>query len=111
MKVVKLRSINMKLSIDTSNIQKAIIKFDNDIFEINSRKGNSQTLLPFIEEELQNRGDSFSSITSIEVHTGPGSFTGLRVGLSIAQTLAWVLHVPLNGKRIDCGDQIELSYT
>lgn len=101
----------MKLYIDTSNIQKAIIKFDDEVFETESRKNNSQTLLPFIEKELAIRGLSFSSITEIEVHPGPGSFTGLRVGLSIAQSLAWILQVPLNNKRIDHGAQIILSYS
>jgi len=101
----------MKLYIDTSSIQKAIIKFDDDVFEIDSRKGNSQTLLPFIQDELLKRHLTFHDITEIEIATGPGSFTGLRVGLSIAQALAWILHIPLNGKRIDHGEHIPLSYS
>jgi tRNA threonylcarbamoyladenosine biosynthesis protein TsaB len=101
----------MKLYIDTSNIQKAIVRFDEIAFETESKKDKSQTLLLFIETELESRHLSFSDITEIEIHPGPGSFTGLRVGLSIAQTLAWILHIPLNGRRIDKGEQISLSYT
>jgi tRNA threonylcarbamoyladenosine biosynthesis protein TsaB len=108
----------MKLYIDTSNRGKAIIKFNDEVFETESRRdknilplrGKSQTLLPFIEQELSDRHLTFSDITEIEVATGPGSFTGLRVGLSIAQTLAWLLHVPLNGKHIDKGEHVPLSY-
>jgi len=101
----------MKLYIDTSSIQKAIIKFDDEVFETESRKDKSQTLLPFIEQELSKRDLTFHDITEIEIATGPGSFTGLRVGLSIAQALVWILHIPLNGKRIDRGEHIPLSYS
>lgn len=38
-----------------------------------------------------------SDITEIQVKTGPGSFTGLRVGVSVAKTLGKLLHIPVNG--------------
>jgi len=38
-------------------------------------------------------------ITAIDINTGPGSYTGLRVGMAVAQTLSFFLDIPLNGKK------------
>lgn len=45
-------------------------------------------------------------LKGIEVETGPGSFTGLRVGVSVANALAYSLGIPVNGKRLET----ELKY-
>lgn len=37
-------------------------------------------------------------IQAIEIYPGPGSYTGLRVGFAIANTLGYMLHIPVNGK-------------
>lgn len=68
----------------------------------------SQVLLPLIVKLLQPRGLHFSDITVIEVEEGPGSFTGLRVGASVAQALGLALNLPVNGK---VGKPIDLKYT
>jgi tRNA threonylcarbamoyladenosine biosynthesis protein TsaB len=47
-------------------------------------------------------------IKEIEVNLGPGSFTGLRVGVSVANALAWTLKVPVNGKKI--GELVKPKY-
>ncbi|MBI5465104.1 tRNA (adenosine(37)-N6)-threonylcarbamoyltransferase complex dimerization subunit type 1 TsaB [Candidatus Gottesmanbacteria bacterium] len=66
----------------------------------------SQNLLPLIDKILKKHKQSFSSnkvkledLTGIEVNTGPGSFTGLRVGVAVANTLGWILGIPVNGKK------------
>lgn len=43
------------------------------------------------------RGLSPKDIGSLRIGVGPGSFTGLRIGMSFAKGLAWALHVPLTG--------------
>ena len=40
-------------------------------------------------------------LEGIEVETGPGSFTGLRVGVSVANALGYSLGIPVNGKKIE----------
>ena len=55
---------------------------------------HSGTLLPAIEDLLNTTGISRKSIQALAVGTGPGSFTGLRVGLATAKGLASVLGVP-----------------
>lgn len=63
----------------------------------NHRKG--QIVIPMIQSVLADHKVSLKDITAIEVNPGPGSFTGLRVGITIANTLAQLLNVPINGKK------------
>lgn len=59
-------------------------------------KFGSQALLPLIA-----RMCTPGVLTQIEVETGPGSFTGLRVGVSVANALGFALNIPINGKKIE----------
>jgi tRNA threonylcarbamoyladenosine biosynthesis protein TsaB len=63
-----------------------------------SATGKSQMVLPLIEELLSETKATWTDISNVEVATGPGSFTGLRVGTSIAATISWLLSVPINSK-------------
>lgn len=89
----------MKLYIDTSSSERIKIRIDEKEITKGATKEKSQLLLPLINEELEKIGKSVKEIDSIEVNTGPGSFTGLRVGIAIANTLGWVLQVPVNGAK------------
>ena len=55
-------------------------------------------LLGFLETELTKQQKVFSDITAIGVYQGPGSFTGLRIGLTVANTLADGLGIPIVGE-------------
>jgi tRNA threonylcarbamoyladenosine biosynthesis protein TsaB len=57
----------------------------------------SSTLLSVIRDELQKQGAAFEDIGSVLVFRGPGSFTGLRIGITVANTLAHGLTVPIVG--------------
>ena len=89
----------MKLYIDTTNSEKIIIGYGAEKIETDSKEGKSQQLLEVIEAELAKMGKSQKDISEIEVNLGPGSFTGLRVGVSVANALGWALGVPVNGRR------------
>ena len=52
-----------------------------------------------IEKALKKKKAKLEDIKEIKVQTGPGSFTGLRVGVTVANTLAWVLGIKVNGKK------------
>ncbi len=101
----------MKLYIDSSNSEKIIVGLDEKKFETEARQEASQRLLPFIDEILKKEGASINQITEIEVNPGPGSFTGLRVGVSVANTLGWVLKIPVNGKDISKGEVPDIKYS
>lgn len=92
----------MIVRIDTSVTHQAIVSLNFDGTWITKRSevrpASAQTVLPLLEALLKEQSKTLQDVTAVEVHTGPGSFTGLRVGATIAQTLSWILQVPLNGK-------------
>lgn len=92
------------LLIDTSSNQEIMvglrIEGKEHIKKEKIGKQKAQVVLPLIDQLLKENKLQLSDIGSIEVHTGPGSFTGLRVGISIANALAFSLKIPVNGKKI-----------
>ncbi len=61
------------------------------------RMKHGEQLAPLIEAVLAGAGIVRQDLTAIAVGTGPGPFTGLRVGLVTARTLAFVLEIPVYG--------------
>jgi len=89
----------MKLYFDTSDRHKIIIKLDNKIWEFVSENQKSQDLVGLIKQTLRKEKVSLKEIKKIEVNLGPGSFTGLKVGVAVANALGFALDIPVNGKR------------
>jgi len=91
------------LFIDTSaiNTAKIALEIDGKRFEktSESRVLKSQMVLPMIEDILLEQKLKLTDITAIQVAMGPGSFTGLRVGASVANALGYLLDIPVNGKK------------
>lgn len=57
----------------------------------------SQDLLPTAESLLQTHGIGWADVRGVVVYTGPGSFTGLRIGVAVANTIAYSRQVPVVG--------------
>ena len=55
---------------------------------------HSRTLLPMVEDMLRNSGCALRDVDGIAVAAGPGSFTGLRIGVASAKGLAWGAEKP-----------------
>ena len=55
----------------------------------NSGLTHSRTLLPMVNDLLKNCGEKLDRVEVIAVAAGPGSFTGLRIGVSTAKGLSW----------------------
>ena len=82
------------LAIDTSTmISTVTIASDGEIigdFNVNQQKTHSESLVPMIENLLDLLGMTIGDIDKFVIAKGPGSFTGLRIGMTIAKTLAQV---------------------
>ena len=86
------------LGIETSVKQSsAAIVVENNSYEIFSDiKEDTAKSLPFIVENVLNKAQSsFNDIDGIAISMGPGSFTGLRVGLSYVKGLSLALDIPI----------------
>lgn len=86
------------LAIDTSaTAASAAICDENKIigeFFINTKLTHSRTLMPMVESLLTNTNLQTSDITAIAVNCGPGSFTGVRIGVAAAKGLAFADDLP-----------------
>ena len=81
----------------TTNLVVAIIN-DGKIAYIYNNNDNHDTsckMMPVLAEAFENVGLKPQDIDKIFAVTGPGSFTGIRVGLTVAKTMAYTLNIPI----------------
>ena len=86
----------MIILLDTSTATCFLTVVDNEArqdFEWQAGRTLARGLLKFLEEKTGDLHD----ISGIGVMKGPGSFTGLRIGLTVANTLADSLNIPIAG--------------
>lgn len=87
------------LGIDTSTKACSAALFDGNTpvceYIINDKKTHSQKLMPIIEKMLEMSDISIEDIDAIAVSVGPGSFTGLRIGMATAKAIAHVNKIPV----------------
>lgn len=103
----------MILLLDTSTPTCVLIFVDDTeertTFEWKADRELAKGLLSFINESLQKIDKSWHDVTAIGVYEGPGSFTGLRIGLTVANTLADSEHIPIVGARGEDWHETALS--
>lgn len=89
------------LGIDTANapLSVAIVKDGRVLAETvqNIKITHSVGAMPAVEELFAKANITPSQIDAVAVSEGPGSYTGVRIGVTIAKTLAWTLKKPLVG--------------
>lgn len=89
------------LGIDTATrvAGAAVMGADRLISEhfIHNLKTHSQKIIPMIQQVMDEAGIKPGDLHGIAVTGGPGSFTGLRIGMSVAKTMGQVLNVPVIG--------------
>jgi tRNA threonylcarbamoyladenosine biosynthesis protein TsaB len=92
----------MILFIDSST-EKLRLWLKNDDFEVNFEKTlgreMAKNILVEIKEFLAENGANWQNLRGICVFAGPGSFTGLRIGVTVANTLADSLKIPIVGEK------------
>lgn len=57
----------------------------------------ANTLLSVLRDQLDRQQATFDDVSGVAVFRGPGSFTGLRIGITVANTLAYGLNIPVVG--------------
>jgi tRNA threonylcarbamoyladenosine biosynthesis protein TsaB len=89
------------LAIDTATRLAGLALYDGEMIRSEaswlSNKNHSIELTPTLVRMLDRQGMGAADLSAIAVATGPGSFTGLRIGLSVAKGLAEVCNVPILG--------------
>lgn len=93
-----------RILIDTSAANKISIVLSTEEQQFvrkSEQKFGSQALLSTITDLFKESGIQFKDLTEIEVATGPGSYTGLRVGIAVANALGYSLNIPVNGKKLE----------
>lgn len=61
-------------------------------------RDHAQNLLPTIQKLLSDAGYTLEHLAEVKVNPGPGSFTGTRVGVTVANALGFALNIPVNGQ-------------
>ena len=93
------------LKIDTSDNKKIVIqvvdngKIDNEIM-VSSKILKSESTLSTIDKVLKKGNLKINDIKGVEVNIIAGSYTGIRVGAAIANTLGFLLKIPINNEKI-----------
>ncbi|NMB28244.1 MAG: tRNA (adenosine(37)-N6)-threonylcarbamoyltransferase complex dimerization subunit type 1 TsaB [Tissierellia bacterium] len=89
------------LAVDTSTMVSTCAVLDDEKilgeYSLNQEVTHSENLVPMIKEMLDNLGLKASDIDLYGVATGPGSFTGLRIGIATVKSLAHVFDKPIVG--------------
>lgn len=89
------------LAFDTSNRAMTVALTEDETVlaekTVNVKRNHSIQLMPAIEELIEEIGWSIQDIDRISVAKGPGSYTGIRIAVSVAKTLAWTLDCDLVG--------------
>lgn len=93
----------IQLHIDTSNSRKTIVRLfiDKKVTTVKREAStwSSQILLLAVEAIIKQHKLKISQLQKISVNCGPGSYTGLRVGIAVANTLSYLLEIPVNNYR------------
>ncbi len=87
------------LHIETSTTMCSVALSENDVLlgfkEINSGYTHAENLHVFIQQLLKEQNCSVTDLNGVAVSKGPGSYTGLRIGVSAAKGMAFALNIPL----------------
>jgi tRNA threonylcarbamoyladenosine biosynthesis protein TsaB len=89
------------LAIDTATRSAGLALYDGETVRAEaswqSRNNHSVELMPALDRMLEQQGVGAEHLSAVAVAMGPGSFTGLRIGMSVAKGLAQAQEIPILG--------------
>lgn len=102
----------MILLLDTSTPMARLSFIDGDwrhdaVWE--AGRGLAKSLLHYIQTELEHQDKTWGSISGIVAYKGPGSFTGLRIGITVLNTLAAINKLPIVGATGDAWQALGIA--
>lgn len=85
------------LDTSSSRIIIAFVRNNNIVFNVNMQNDNnlSNKLMVLIDDNFKKNNIKVQDIDKIYVVNGPGSFTGIRCGVTVAKTMAYLLNIPI----------------
>ena len=86
------------LALDTcSECCSAALFFDGRLYEVSelTKRGHSELILGMMDELFEQANTTINSVDVVAFGRGPGSFTGVRVGVSVAQGIAFARDIPV----------------
>lgn len=90
----------MILLLDTSTYTCYVTLVEDDVwsnYEWQADRTLARDLLSYLRDKLAEHDKTFGDLRGLGVHKGPGSFTGLRIGITVMNTLAESLEIPIVG--------------
>lgn len=100
------------LYIDTTNNKRVVAKIIVDSVEFieisDSATQRPESILNLIEKACDKASISIHDVEHIQVERGPGSYTGLKVGASVASTLSFALGIPIDN--LEFGEHVKPQY-
>jgi tRNA threonylcarbamoyl adenosine modification protein YeaZ len=91
----------LMLALRTDKLEAELYLYMNDIklgeIKWEAHRQLAETIHNKIEELIKRQGLSLAAVEKIGVYSGPGSFTGLRIGISVANALSYGLGIPIVG--------------
>lgn len=93
------QDIWLSMDTSTSSMTVALMEGQRQLGELNSRaeRNHSIYLLPMVKELLASNGLKPAQLGGIAVGLGPGSYTGVRIAVTAAKTMAWAIGCPILG--------------
>ncbi len=91
--------VMLALDTSTSSLTVALLRGDELLAAagMTAERNHSMYLLPTVQRLLHDSGLSANDVQAIGVGRGPGSYTGVRVAVTVAKTMAWARGIPLLG--------------
>lgn len=101
--------MKITLYINTADKNQIVVELKGSVVDklTSEQQFGSQVLLNLIDQILVKNNLASKDLSEIEVNTGPGSYTGIKVGVSVANAFAFGLGIPVNNKQ----QETELVYT
>ncbi|MRG87342.1 tRNA (adenosine(37)-N6)-threonylcarbamoyltransferase complex dimerization subunit type 1 TsaB [Salinibacillus xinjiangensis] len=90
MKVLAIDTSNQVMSVAVLNQQEVVVDYTTNV-----KKNHSVRLMPAIHTAMKEAGLTPSDLDLVAVAQGPGSFTGVRIGVTTAKTMAYSLNIPI----------------